>query len=158
MAPLIFIIISAVVISYPWASNLVFMLAGSRISLPAGPPGPGGMRIGPPSGPSARGALPVSGQSFKQVPLQLESLDLMLGNVQKQSGLWKTISFQLPAAANKTVAFSVDAGSGGRPQFRSTVTVDQSSGEIRKTERFKDLDPGLRARLWIRFVHLRLGR
>ena len=50
--------------------------------------------------------------SRQQAPLQLEGLDKMLGNIQKGAGAWKTISFQLPTVANKTVAFSVDASVG----------------------------------------------
>jgi len=153
MVPLILIIASAVVISYPWASKLVFRMAGSQISPPTGPPGPGGLRGGPPAGPASRGAMPGAGMSRQQAPLQLEGLDAMIGNIQKIAGEWKIISFQLPSAANKTVAFTVDTGSGVKPQLRSTVTVDKSSGVILRTEKFEDMDPGLRARLWMRFVH-----
>ena len=77
----------------------------------------------------------------------------MLENVQKQAHEWKIISFQLPAVSSKTVAFSVDAGLGGQPQLRSTVTVDKSTGEVVRLEQFKDTDRGLRARIWMRFVH-----
>ncbi len=37
--PLVFVVASAVVIPYPWASNLVFQFAGSEMPLQAGPPG-----------------------------------------------------------------------------------------------------------------------
>ena len=153
MVPLILIILSAVVISYPWASKLVFRMAGSQMSPPTGPPGPGGLRSGPPSGAAARSAIPGGGMGRQQAPLQLEGLDKMLGNIQKGAGGWKTISFQLPTIENKTVAFSVDAGLGGQPQLRSTITADKSTGKIIRSEQFKDMDPGLRARLWMRFVH-----
>ena len=63
------------------------------------------------------------------------------------------ISFQLPTAVNKTVAFTVETGLGGQPQHRSTITLDRFTGEIVRWEKFEDLDPGLRARLWMRFVH-----
>jgi uncharacterized iron-regulated membrane protein len=151
MVPLILIIISAVVISYPWASKLVYRLAGSQMAPPPGPPG--SQRGMPLSGRASRGAMPGGSPGRQQAPLQLEGLDKMLGSVQKQAGDWKTISFQLPTAANKTVAFSIDAGLGGQPQLRSTVAVDKTSGEIIRSEQFKDMDPGLRARLWMRFIH-----
>jgi uncharacterized iron-regulated membrane protein len=142
LVPLVFIIVSAVVISYPWASNLVFKMAGSKMSLPIGPPVQSGHRGGPPPGPP-----------HPQVLLQLDGLDRMLGNVQKQIGEWKSISFQPSAAVNRTVSFSVESGWGGQPQLRSTVTVHKATGSIERVEGFKDLDPGLRARLWMRFVH-----
>jgi len=42
---------------------------------------------------------------------------------------------------------------GGQPQLRSTVTVDKSTGAIVRLEQYKDMDPGIRARLWMHFVH-----
>ncbi len=143
LVPLILIIISAVVISYPWASKLVFRMAGSKLSMQAGPPRPGG----------PRGPMPGNGPSQKPIALQLESLDRMVANIQKSAEGWKSISFQLPTVADKTIAFTVDSGSGVKPQLRSTVTADAATGEIVKSEKFGDLDPGVRARLWMRFVH-----
>jgi uncharacterized iron-regulated membrane protein len=143
LVPLIFIIVSAVVISYPWASNLVFRMAGSQISLPAGPPGPGGLRGGPSGGPASNGALPGSRPDQQQI----------LESIRQRSGAWKTISFQLPPAAAKTITFNIETGFGGQPQLKSTAIVDKSTGEIVRSEQFRDLDPGLQARLWMRFVH-----
>ena len=137
MMPLILIILSAVVISYPWAGRLVFRMAGSQLSLPTGPPGPGGLRGGPRRGLPHAAQCPEVGDR-QQAPLRMEGLDKMLGNVQRGTGAWKTISFPLPTAANKTVAFSVDASLGGQPQLRSTVTADKSTGEIVWSEQFKD--------------------
>jgi uncharacterized iron-regulated membrane protein len=151
MVPLILILVSAVVISYPWASRLVFRLAGSQMSPPPGPPG--SQRSMPLSGSAARAAFPGPAHQQQQTPLRLDGLDEILSNVKKNYPGWKTISFQLPTVANKTVTVSVDAGMGGQPQLRSTVIVDKSSGTIIRSEQFKDMDPGLRARLWMRFVH-----
>jgi uncharacterized iron-regulated membrane protein len=57
------------------------------------------------------------------------------------------------AVADKTVVFTLDAGLRGRPQLRSTSTVDKATGSVIKAERFEDFDPGLRACLWMRMVH-----
>jgi uncharacterized iron-regulated membrane protein len=151
MIPLILIVVSAVVISYPWASRLVFQMAGSRMAPPAGPPG--ATRGGPPSGPAAAGAMPGGGQGLPRVPLQLDGLENMLANVRQKTDSWKTISFQLPTVSSKAVVFSVEGGWGGQPQLKATITVDKSTGEIVRKEQFRDMDPGLRARLWMRFVH-----
>jgi len=140
--PLVLVVASAVVISYPWASNLVYRLAGSEMPLQAGPPGPKA-KPGPPPGESA----------MEPASLDLSGLDNLIENIQKQTEEWKTISFRPPTAVDKTVAFTVETGWGGQPQLRSTITVDKNSGEILQTERYEDLDPGLRARIWLRFVH-----
>jgi uncharacterized iron-regulated membrane protein len=47
----------------------------------------------------------------------------------------------------------VDAGLSGQPQLKSTVTGDKSTGEVIRLEQFKDMDRGLRAWIWMRFVH-----
>jgi uncharacterized iron-regulated membrane protein len=149
LVPLILIIVSAVVISYPWASRLVFRMAGSQMSMPAGPPGRGG----PQGGPLSRGAMPGGRSDRERPPLQLDGIDGIVNDVQQKSEEWKSIGFQLPTAADKTIAFTVEKGSGGQPQLRSTVTVEKASGKIIKSEGFDTMDPGLRARLWMRFVH-----
>jgi len=149
MVPLILIILSAVVISYPWATRLVFRMAGSQMSMPAGPPGRGG----PQGSPLARGAMPGGGPDRERPPLQLDGINGIVSDVQKQSEGWKSISFQLPTAADKAIVFTVEKGSAGQPHLRSTVTVEKASGKIIKSEGFETMDPGLRARLWMRFVH-----
>jgi uncharacterized iron-regulated membrane protein len=149
LVPLILIIVSALVISYPWASRLVFRMAGSQMSMPAGPPGRGG----PQGGPLARGAMPGGRSDRERPPLQLDGIDAIVSDMQQKSEGWKSISFQLPTAADKMIAFTVEKGSGGQPQLRSTVTVEKASGKIIKSEGFDTMDPGLRARLWMRFVH-----
>lgn len=153
LVPLVLIIVSAVVISYPWASRLVFRLAGSQMAFQAGPPGPGGQRGGPPAAMAPRGTIPGSGPGRERPTLQLTGIDKLVENVQKRSEGWKSVSFQLPTVADKTITFSVDTGSGGQPQFRATIIGDKVTGEIVRSEGFKDMDPGLRARLWMRFVH-----
>jgi uncharacterized iron-regulated membrane protein len=80
-------------------------------------------------------------------------LDQLIRTVQKEAGDWKTISFQPPTIADKTAVFTFDKGIGGKPQLRSTLTLDKASGRIIRSEKFEQMDRGLRARLWMRFVH-----
>jgi uncharacterized iron-regulated membrane protein len=74
-------------------------------------------------------------------------------NAGNQTQDWQSINFRLPKANDKTVAFTIDTGSGVKPQHRSTVVLDRSSGNIVRSERFEDMDKGIQARLWMRFVH-----
>jgi uncharacterized iron-regulated membrane protein len=149
--PLILVVVSAVVISYPWASNLVFQLAGSDMTLQAGPPGAKG-KPGPPAAKGKPGS-PQGGPAMEPPPLELSGLDNLIERVQSEAEEWKTISFRPPSTADKTVSFTIEAGWGGQPQLRSTITADKDSGEILRTENFEDMDPGMRARIWLRFVH-----
>ena len=144
LVPLILIVISGVVISYPWASRLVYKLAGSQMSYQPGPPRMAGQRGGP---------NPGSGPAREQPALQLSGFDAAVASVQKMSGGWNTISISVPTVSDKTVAFSVDKGSGGQPKLRSTIIADKATGEIIRQEGFEQMDQGLRARMWMRFVH-----
>ncbi len=143
--PLVLVVGSAIVISYPWASNLVFQLAGSEISFQSGPRGAPSKKV-PPGGPGSQ--LDVSPPA-----LQLEDIDDLVERTKKQSNSWKTIGFQIPTVADKTVVFTIEKGTAAQPQHRSTITFDKNSLQIVRSEDFKDQDPGLRARIWMRFVH-----
>ena len=131
--PLIFIVISAVVISYPWASDLVFKITGSEVIFKGRP------RRGPVEGP-----MPA---------LDINGINSMLTKLKSGTDIYKTISIKIPTVDDQTVSFTVNRGLEGQPQHRSTVTFDKKSHEIVKTEEFKDMDPGIRARFWMRFVH-----
>lgn len=48
---------------------------------------------------------------------------------------------------------TVDAGYGGQPNHRTTVTVDRASAQVIRRETFADLSPGRRLRSWLRFAH-----
>jgi uncharacterized iron-regulated membrane protein len=133
--PLVLIVISAVVISYPWATNLLYRLSGSEISSSGSP------KSRPTENP------------IKDLSLKLEGIDLMLAKIKNDAGEWRSISFQIPPASNDRAEFAVNMGYGGQPQLRTTFTANISNAEIISRSRFKDLDPGLRARLWMRFVH-----
>jgi uncharacterized iron-regulated membrane protein len=146
--PLVFIIASAVVISYPWASRMAFRFAGSQPSLQSGPPG--AQRGGTPTGSAERGAM---NRSARSVPLELAGTDDLVVRIREQTDGWQTINFQLPKAGDKTIAFTIDTGSGVKPQLRSTVVLDKNTGRVVRSEGFMDLQPGLKARLWLRFVH-----
>jgi uncharacterized iron-regulated membrane protein len=62
------------------------------------------------------------------------------------------MSARLPRDAGAPVVFSVDAGTGGEPHKRDTVTIDRR-GTVVKVERFADVSRGIRWRIFMRFAH-----
>jgi uncharacterized iron-regulated membrane protein len=135
LIPLVLVIASAVVISYPWANQLLFRFSGSELQTA---PKKKMVKFDPGAG---------------RVPLETAGIDTIFETITKKEASWKTISFQPPTIEDRFVSFSVNRGYGGQPQHRFTYVVEQTSGKIIRTERFADLDPGLRARSWMRFVH-----
>ncbi|HSW39493.1 MAG TPA: PepSY-associated TM helix domain-containing protein [Acidobacteriota bacterium] len=137
LIPLVLVIVSAVVISYPWANQLMFRLAGSEMSVAGGIP---------------KRVVKFDPEAEK-IPLDMTGIDKLFEKMQAGTAGWETISFTPPTIESKTISFTVNTGSGGQPQYRATHVVDRVTNEVLRTERFGDLDPGMQARLWMRFVH-----
>lgn len=163
--PLIFVVTSATVISYPWASNLAYRLAGSE------PPAPGaksgsekGGRAqkdeGPNKGGNGKRGERGSGQSAGPGALPAPPLDLDLSGMdaawklaESKNPAWKAITLRMPVSNRAAWLFTIDEGYPGQPQLRGTLTVDRETGEAARWETFDSLDPGRRFRSWLRFVH-----
>ncbi len=127
--PLFFIVLGGTVISYPWASNLVYTLTGSP--LPAATPP---QKVPVSQGPELAGLNQLWQRATAQVPD------------------WRTISLRVPTSATAPVTFVIDRGYAGQPQKRTTLTLDRS-GAIRTSETYDDMNSGRRLRTWLRFVH-----
>jgi len=65
---------------------------------------------------------------------------------------WKTITLRLPREPDAPVAFTIDAGMGGEPQKRETLTLDRAGNTV-KVERFSESTRGRQWRAILRFVH-----
>ena len=134
--PLAIVVASGAVISYPWASDLVYRAAGERP-----PPRPAPV---PAAGTANRGS------AAETTPV---SLDAAWARALLQVDGWRSISVRMPPGNARTAAFTIDRGTGGQPQKRDTLTVDTRTGEIVKWEPFSALSPGRRLRSYMRFGH-----
>jgi len=135
--PLFVIVLGGMVISYPWASDLVYTATGSK------PPARGGGGRGGRGG-EGRQALPLS--------VRTAGVDAQWARVEKEAGAWKSISLRVPDSAQAPLVFTVDEGDGGQPQKRSTVTVNRQSDTVERTT-FQDGSAGQQWRSWLRFTH-----
>jgi uncharacterized iron-regulated membrane protein len=134
--PLVLVVASGVVISYPWASALVYRAVGEQPPAPARPAEPGRRDGGVQTGfhPDAR-------------------FDSLLAMATQETADWKTVTVQLPVRTPTKIAFTIDAGDGGQPQRRQTLTFDGTSGAVVAVERFEDGSRGRRLRSILRFAH-----
>lgn len=130
--PLAVVVASGSVISYPWASALVYRVAGEA------PP------ARPVPAPAARGAAAAARPA---------SLDAAWPRAVQQVGDWRSISVRIPPGAAATATFTIDRGTGGQPQKRGTLTMNTRTGEIVKWEPFSSLSAGRRLRSYMRFAH-----
>lgn len=142
--PLFVVVLSAVPISYTWAGNLVYRIAGDE------PPAPRG---GPPGQPPGAPVQPPGGGPARAAELSLDGLDPLLARAAAQVAGWRSVSLQLPTKSDAPVAFTIDAGDGGQPQLRSQLTLDRATGEVVRWEPFQSQTAGRRLRSYLRFAH-----
>ena len=143
--PLAIIVAGGVVISYPWATALVYRVYGEQ------PPPPAG-------GAATRGAGPGqgSGAGATREPAGVDPgapIEALIARAESQVAGWKTISVALPAANASRVVLTLDAGDGGQPHKRATLTLNRRTAEVERWEPYSAQSAGRRARTWLRFAH-----
>jgi uncharacterized iron-regulated membrane protein len=129
--PLIAIVFSAVVISYPWAGDLVYRALGDT------PPAERGPRRDADRG----GVKGDAGIIFTAA----------VAEANRSTPDWQSLTLRLPAGERATV--NVDRGNGARPDKRSQLTIDGRSGEIVGFESYASQSAGRQARSWLRWIH-----
>jgi hypothetical protein len=136
----VFVVASGVVISYPWATDLLYTVTGTEAPLRGGR--------------GAGSAGPGGSETWETLPdLALGEIETMLDRIGEEVPDWRTASFQVSTSADREVSFSIDTSFGGMPQERSTIVLDRNAGEITDKSTFGDQNAGQRARSWMRFVH-----
>jgi uncharacterized iron-regulated membrane protein len=130
--PLFIVVLSAVVISYTWAGNLVYRIAGEA------PPAP---RANQPA-PAATANTP-----------QTDNLNSAWTRAEQQVSDWQSISMQLPTAATAPLTFNIDRGNGGQPQKRAQLVLDRATNNVVRWEPFSTYTRGRQLRSILRFAH-----
>lgn len=135
-APALFlVVISAVVISYTWAGNLVYRIVGET------PPAP-------------RAAQPATtGNISAPAADALTKLDGAWSIAEQQVSDWRSISLLLPTSASAPLTFNIDRGTGGQPQKRGQLVLDRNTGAVTKWEPFSAYTRGRQLRSILRFTH-----
>ena len=132
--PLFLVVISAMPISFPWASNLVYRLAGEAPPVAAPRPTPGG-------------------DTASNASLPLDGLDAAWARAVTQADGWRLITVRVPTSPQAPFVFTIDRGYAGQPQHRGTLTVARDATQPAKWETFAAQTPGRRARSISRFLH-----
>ena len=144
--PLFFIVISAVVMSYGWANNLLYYATGNE------PPRPAAAGRGP-GGPPAGGEGGRGPRAAARAGLDLTGLDALWARAESKQAGWQSITFRPPARPGGDAVFAIDRGNGGRPDLRSTLTLDWKSGEEMRWQTFSANNAGAQLRQWMRWTH-----
>ena len=130
---LIVLTVTAAVISYQWAGNLVYTLTGNE---------PPKQQQAPPNNPNQASEQPVV------LPENIERIWTQAEN----HTAWKSISLRLPIAPEAAV-FTVDEGKYWNIFARSTLTIDARNAEVAKWESYGEQNSARQLRSWFRFTH-----
>ena len=178
--PLALIVASGVVISYPWASNLVYRAVGETPPAPGRPPGgpaAGGPATGGPvsGGPAGRAQPGAPGRTARaerpqeprgEVPQHdtrhqqnVGPLEPFWSQAAQQVPEWRSIAFRVPASSAAPLVFTIDAGTAGQPHKRGQLTVSRTAegspvpGAAARWEPFASQTRGRQLRSFLRFAH-----
>ena len=141
--PLLFIVLTGVIMSYPWASNLLFTMTGSQ----------------PPAG-NWRGERPPQPNKTTHPSAPIESstpqflgLEELARIAKQQVPGWKSMAIEIPQLANSMLTVSVDTSLGGQPEQSSQLILNRQTGHVQAIKRFSDNSAGRKLRAWARFTH-----
>lgn len=126
---LIILTMTAIVMSYQWANNLLYTLTGNQ------PP---------------QQQQPANQQS-EQAFILPENLDEIWTKAENYT-IWKSIALRLPIAKDSAV-FTIDEGKYLNIFGRSTLTINAKTAEVSKWESYGEQTSGRQLRSWARFTH-----
>ena len=130
LLPLIVIVATAVVISFPWAHDLLTGAVGADPGRPAN-----------------------TSVAAPQADARKRSLDELLDKAKALSPEWNSIALAMPTEDAHTVSFEVDAGSGRQPQKRTTVVLNAYTGDLVDTSSYAERPAESRAIAMNRYLH-----
>ncbi len=126
---MIVLTVTAAVISYQWAGNLVYALTGNEV--------------------------PKQQQQAPQTPptefVVSSNLNAIWQLAESQSPGWKSISLRLPLTKDAT--FTIDEGKSWNIFGRSNLTVDAETATVSKWEPYAERNSAQQIRSWMRFTH-----
>ena len=138
---LVVLTLTAAVMSYPWANDLLYILAGST------PP------------PRAQGNSPVAqaperrGQGEPRERKSLASFDAFFARAEQQAPGWVMMMMRLPPRGDGPINVLIQEPTVPHIFARSQLQLNRSTAEIIKWEPYASASPGRKARIWVRGLH-----
>lgn len=140
--PLLAVVYTGAVISYPWAANVMYRVFGAEVPAPAAAPGGAG-------GGAVRAEAPVALPEGVALPLE----SLVAQAIAREGQDWKRLTLTLPAVGQRDLGVEFDRGNGAQAHLRHTLVLDRSSGAVLTTRGFADQSEAQRLRGIARFLH-----
>ncbi|MBX7054428.1 MAG: PepSY domain-containing protein [Pyrinomonadaceae bacterium] len=129
---LVVLTVTAAVISFQWAGNLLYTLTGNEV--------PPAQRSS--SGSGLQAESPISAPA---------NIDQLWSAAERHSHGAKSISLKLPVG--KDAVFTIDEGRSWNVFARSTLTLDAATGSVVSWDAYEDRNSAQKLRSWFRFTH-----
>lgn len=129
---LLFVTLTGIIMSYDWASGLLFKLTGNPVPEQRREGGRGG------DGPGK---------------IDLTGLNPLWSRAEKQVPGWHSISLRFSGSANAPASFMIDRGNGGRPDLVAQLNLDRETGEVVRWQPYEAQNAGQKLRAWTRPIH-----
>lgn len=143
LVPLFFVVLSGVVISYPWANAALYRVFGEEPPQRQGPAFLSGGQMNDRESTSD----PID-------PSQLAALQQAFDAAKATDDSWTTINLIVPPQPDSpTVRVLVNNGAGYLPEQRTTVIYDRIDQSVVDTNGYDEMSSAQKARMWMRFVH-----
>lgn len=146
---LIFLTGTGVIISYQWASDLLYALTRSEKPAQQSVPSRSkqetinnAQRLGPGE----------SGLNDEQPEIP-DNLDQLWQRTEQQVAGWRAINLRLPQRAGAPISVSIDEGTSWNPFARSQLTLNSTTAEVIKWEPYANFNLGRTLRVWVRATH-----
>ena len=138
LIPLFVIVLSGVIISYPWASRLMYAAVGEEAPVRRGPGGGGG--------PAAETeGLVLRGEAM--------SVAALIESAAVEAPRWRTARITLPVENAAQLQLTLDEGNGQQAGARTNFVLDRATGAIVSQQSGLAATTGARLRGWMRFAH-----
>lgn len=137
--PVMVIVISGLIMAFPWATTLLYRAAGTP------PPASASRSTGADNENSGKTRSPLSAEEWSQ-------LDALVVRAKQQDPHWASVSFRIPAAKDANIVFTIDEA-GNLPNARSRLTLDRNSSQLIHWEPFASNPRGRQWRRYARYIH-----
>ena len=136
-APILIVVtLTAVFISYQWATNLIYAITGDEK-----PQSPGAPR----NASNTKGAQ-------KEISLP-QNIDQLWLRTQQQAKNWHMITMRLPSTPSAPISFLIETNESINPFARSELSFDAKTGKIIKWQPYGKANTARKIRVWIRGLH-----
>ncbi len=146
--PLIAVVYSGMVMSYPWAANFMYRVFGAEVPVQQQAAGPTSNGVPQAAAIAGSVAAVAAGPQWKS----MDEL-IVAALADDASAGWKRFTLTLPPAAAHQVQIEIDHGNGAQAQLRHTLSLDRATGTIVGRRGFADQPEAQRLRGIARFLH-----